>query len=314
MSFAKDVKNEIANLDLCPLAFKAELYGIVKLKSNLIISKRKLALEFVMSSLSLARRIVFLFRKVYNLNLEFLVKEQRKLDYKNLNYLTAQESVKEILLDLQIIDEDFNFIRGIPNIYRDYKDSVLRGMFLARGSVNDPAKSNYHLEIVCNNKEECDYIIDLLKSFDIEAKTLTRSRGEIVYLKKAEAIADFLKIVGASNMLFYYENERIKRDLNNVVNRVMNCDLANSDKTLKAATEQISDIELIDKHLGLDTLSFRLFEIAKLRLTHQDASLTELSELSEETIGRYLSKSGISHGLQDLKSLAKSIKETKNET
>ncbi|MFA6628063.1 MAG: DNA-binding protein WhiA, partial [Bacilli bacterium] len=103
MSFAQDVKHEIANMDASANALKAELYGIVKLKSNLIISDRTLVLEFVMSSLSLARRIVYLFRKVYQVNLEFLVKEQKKLDYKNLNYLKTHERVKEILQDLDII-------------------------------------------------------------------------------------------------------------------------------------------------------------------------------------------------------------------
>lgn len=314
MSFAKDVKNEIANLDLDSLALKAELYGIVKLKSNLIISDRKLALEFVMSSLSLARRIVYLFRKVYNLNLEFLIKEQKKLDYKDLKYLKAEERVNEILLDLQIIDEEFNFLNGISNIYNAHKDSVLRGMFLARGSVNDPSKSNYHLEIVCNTKEECEYVVNLLADFDISSKTFTRAKGEVVYLKKGEAIADFLKIIGASNMLFFYENERIKRDLNNVVNRVMNCDLANSDKSLKAAMKQLADIELINNQYGLDKLSSRLNEIVKLRLAHQDASLAELSEASIDTLGRYLSKSGISHGLNDLHLLASTLRGENDET
>jgi DNA-binding protein WhiA len=121
-----------------------------KLKSNLIISNRQLVLEFVMSSLSLARRIVFLFRKVYQLNLEFLVKEQRKLDFKNLNYLTAEERVKEILEDLGIIDQDFNFIEGI-RLYMIRIKTAFTRMFIARGSVNDPAKSHYHLEFLLMN-------------------------------------------------------------------------------------------------------------------------------------------------------------------
>ena len=312
MSFVQDVKHEIANLDINPEALKAELYGIVKLKSNLIISNRQLVLEFVMSSLSLARRIVFLFRKVYQLNLEFLVKEQRKLDFKNLNYLTAEERVKEILEDLGIIDQDFNFIEGIPSLYDSYKDSVLRGMFLARGSVNDPAKSHYHLEIVCNERAECDYVKSLLDEFDIPSKVVSRTKGEVVYIKKGEAIGDFLKVIGASNMLFYYENERIKRDLNNVVNRVMNCDMANSDKSLKSATDQLADIALIQEHYGVKGLSPRLLEMITLRTKNPDASMQELSDLSEATIGRHIGKSGISHGLRDLKDLANSIRGVKS--
>ncbi|MDD4212629.1 MAG: DNA-binding protein WhiA [Bacilli bacterium] len=308
MSFAQDVKHEIANLDLGPKALKAELYGIVKLKSSLIISNRSLALEFVMSSLSLARRIVYLFRKVYQLNLEFLVKEQKKLDYKNLNYLKTHERVKEILEDLDIIDADFNFVDGISSQYDEDKDSVLRGMFLARGSVNDPGKSSYHLEIVCNQKVECDYVTSLLDGFDIPSKTVTRPKGEVVYIKKGEAIGDFLKIIGSSNMLFYYENERIKRDLNNVVNRIMNCDLANSDKTFKSAQAQLADIELIQKNYDIDKLSIRMQEMIRLRTLYPESSLQELSDVTPTALGRYIGKSGVSHGMKDIQELAASIR------
>ncbi|MFA6627284.1 MAG: DNA-binding protein WhiA, partial [Bacilli bacterium] len=209
---------------------------------------------------------------------------------------------------LDIIDEEFNFVEGISSQYDEDKDSVLRGMFLARGSVNDPSKANYHLEIVCNQSIECAYVVALLKGFDIPSKTVSRNKGEVVYIKKGEAIGDFLKIIGASNMLFYYENERIKRDLNNVVNRVINCDMANSDKTLKSANASLDDITLIQTTYGLRGLSVRLDEMVQLRTAYPEASLQELSNVSEEVLGRYISKSGIAHGMSDLRDMAKSIR------
>lgn len=311
MSFAQEVKKEITTLEASNEEYKAELYGVTKLKASLIISNNALQIEYVTSNISLARRIVFLLKRLYEANVELMTKEQNKLDYKKLYYVLVKERAKDILFDLDIIDDYMSFKDQMSNKYDLLKDSVLRGMFLAKGSINDPNKSNYHLEIVCNYLEEGNYILNLLHGYGIDAKLVKRPKGLVVYIKKGEQIGDFLKVVGTSNMLFYFENERIKRDLNNVVNRVLNCDMANSDRTQASALRQLEDIKLIEETKGYAFLSTRLMEAVILRTTYPDSSLSELSELSEETIGRHLSKSGISHCLKDLEMIAASIRENK---
>lgn len=308
MSFSHEVKKEITTVETTLEGYKAELYGISKLKSNLVLSNRWLDLEYVTNNITLARRIVTLLKKVFGVDVEILTKEQNKLDYKKLYYIIVKQKAKEILTELDILDENLNFKDEISPKYDNQKSSVLRGMFLARGSINDPNKSNYHLEIVCNEESECKYIMDTLSEYGIAPKMIERRKGLVVYLKKAEHIGDFLKFIGATSLLFYFENERIKRDLNNVVNRVMNCDVANTDRILKSASKQLEAIALIEEKIDINTLSPRLQEAIYLRKHYPDSSLSELSEISLEAIGRNISKSGLSHCFKDLENLAEGLK------
>lgn len=307
MSFAQDVKKEISNIETNLESYKAELYGITKLKANYIISHQTLCIEFVTNNISLARRIVFLLKKVYDVSIELLSKEQNKLDYKKLYYIIIKETAKEILIDLDIFTDDLDLNEGISEQYKNH-DAILRGMFLAKGSINDPSKSNYHLEVVCNFPEECNFIIGVLSKYGLDPKSVNRKKGIVVYLKKSDQIGDFLKIIGATNMLFDFENERIKRDLNNVVNRVLNCDMANSDRTQKTATKQLENIKLIEEKGNTLNLPSRILEVMALRKAYPDASLSELSEYSVDTIGRFISKSGLSHCFKDIENIALSIK------
>lgn len=306
MSFAQDVKREIITSDFTTDALKAELYGIIKLKGEYIISNNNLNLEITTTSLSISRRIATLFIKTYGINLDIAYKERQNLDKRKLYYLVLRNCF-DIVYDLGLIDEQINIIDKVSNKYDDNKDAVLRGMFLAKGSVNDPSKSNYHLEIACDYQEEVDYIINVLAEYGIEASMVDRKRRLVVYVKKSEQIGDFLKLIGATNTLFFFENERIKRDLNNVVNRVLNCDIANSDRTQMASLRQLKQIKFIEERSGFGNLSNRLMEVIILRTNHPDSSLSELSELSEETVGRYLSKSHINHCLRDIDEMAKKL-------
>ena len=308
MSFSQEVKKEITTVETNLEGYKAELYGISKLKSNLVLSNRLLDLEYVTNNITIARRIVTLLKKIFGADVEILTKEQNKLDYKKLYYITVKGKAKEILTELDILDENFNFKEDISPIYDNQKPSVLRGMFLARGSINDPNKSHYHLEIVCNEDSECQYIMNTLSDFGIAPKMIERRKGLVVYLKKSEHIGDFLKFIGATSLLFYFENERIKRDLNNVVNRVMNCDVANTDRLLKTASRQLETIELIESKMDITTLSQRLQDAIYLRKENPDSSLSELSEISEDLIGKNISKSGLSHCFKDLDNIALGLK------
>jgi DNA-binding protein WhiA len=177
-----------------------------------------------------------------------------------------------------------------------------------KGSINDPRKNNYHLELTLNNIEEVSQIQYILEEVGIISKTITREKGLVLYIKKAEHIGDFLGFIGATNSRFAFEDFRIKKDLSNYVNRIINCDVANEQKAMSSAKQQIADIEIIEKNMGFLNLSPRLMNAIILRTTYPEDSLAQLSEKSEEVVGKYISKSGLSHCFKDLNLMASKIK------
>jgi cell division protein WhiA len=316
MSFARDVKQEIAHVELSDCCVKAELYAFIQLKSSLMISENKLKLEFQTTSNTIARRISYLFNRAYQAKLEMLVKKRSNLDRKSLYWIVLQNQAEAILKDLGILDDEYGHIEEIPRhlIEKECcKISFLRGAFLARGSINDPEKSRYHMEIVAEQAWIAPTIVSLLHEIGVDAKVVTRPKGEVVYSKKAEAIGDFLRYVGAVNQLFHFEDIRIKKDLSNYVNRIINCDLANEEKALQSAAKQLDNIRIIQEKKGLMNLPQRLLDAIYLRNSHPDDSLSQLSDKSEESIGKYISKSGLSHCFRDLEKIANEYKKPHEE-
>lgn len=183
--------------------------------------------------------------------------------------------------------------------------SYLRGAFLASGSVNSPDTSRYHLEIHSSYEEHNEDICEMMQMFDMNARIHERRNGYIVYLKEAEKIADFLAMIGATGSMFRFEDVRIVRDMRNSVNRLVNCENANMNKTIDAASRQIENIQLIAQVRGLDTLPDKLREMAKLRIDHPDVSLKELGELVPNG---GVSKSGVNHRLRKINQIAEDIR------
>jgi len=143
-----------------------------------------------------------------------------------------------------------------------------------------------------------------MNGFSLNSRTLQRKKGYITYLKEAEKISDFLNVIGAHNALLRFEDVRIVRDMRNSVNRLVNCETANLNKTISAAVRQVENIKLIDEQIGLDSLPEKLKEIAKLRLENQDVTLQELCEMASGKI----SKSGINHRLRKLDDIAEKLR------
>jgi hypothetical protein len=314
MSFASEIKKEISNLPVDDCCLKAELYEIVRLKSSLSITNHNFKATFATSSLQTARRIVFLLKHIYKKQVEILKKDQIKLDYKPLYYVSFIDQDMKILFDLQIVNADYTINDEIAKSMFSKeccKASILRGAFLAKGSINDPNTNNYHFEIVTPNDIEANFLSELLFEIGLEPKRISRSKGEVVYLKKAEHIGDFLRFVGASTSLFAFEDLRIKKDLNNYVNRIMNCDVANEQKAIASAAKQLEDIAFLEKNYGLIKLTPRLMDAVILRTTFPDDSLSQLSDHSEEIINHYVSKSGLSHCFRDIGLIVEEIKKNK---
>ena len=180
------------------------------------------------------------------------------------------------------------------------KSALIRGLFLVQGSVNNPETDNYHLEVILNNIEDVNYITNILQMVNIHPKMIERSKGYVLYLKKSEQIGDFLNYIGAVNNLFQFEDKRIKKDYNNYVNRIINCDIANEQKAMNSARIQLDNIKFLTENQGLVNLTQRLTDAILLRTTYPDYSLSELSSVSEEVIGKYIPKSGLSHCFKDI--------------
>ncbi len=203
--------------------------------------------------------------------------------------------------DFTAYEKDINMINN------DSKDFVMRSYirerFLNAGSITDPTK-DYHLELVCSGAEEADQITDVFRSFGLEPRIMERGGHLVVYLKDAAQISDVLKLMGAVDGLMELENVRILKEVSEKINRQVNCETANLQRTVSAGIRQVEDIQLIDREIGLQNLEPGLREIAEKRLEDPNASLTELAERLTEPIG----KSGANHRLRKLSRMAAEIR------
>lgn len=304
MSFSSDVKNETAGIELTGNDARAELSALIQMSSALSLSSRGMGISVTLENAAVARTVYRLLKERYDVEIDLSVRRKMNLR-KNLIYgLRIYSDAVEILKDLGIyssrglLEKPLQKIVGSDSSARAY----LCGAFLASGSVNPPEKTNYHLELTANNKEHALFVIDLLKRFEISARTIERRGRSVVYIKAAEKIADFLRIIGANDAVMKFENIRISRDFTNSLTRLNNCDVANEVKSQTAARRQLEDIEAISRrHIHLEP---RLQEVADLRRENPEASLMELCALYEEKTGSAVSKSGMKHRFVRLHELA----------
>ena len=183
------------------------------------------------------------------------------------------------------------------------KRAFIRGAFLASGSMSDPNKA-YHFEIVCKTIEQAQRLQELMAEFETEPKIVERKGHYVVYLKDGSQIVDMLNVMEAYVSLMNLENVRILKEISNSVNRKVNCETANINKTVSAAVKQVSDIELIRDRIGFDNLPVQLREIAQIRLEHRDAPLKDLGQYLDPPVG----KSGINHRLRKLAAIATDLR------
>ncbi|ERJ10956.1 DNA-binding protein WhiA [Haloplasma contractile] len=315
MSFASETKNELVSLSVSECCAKAELSALIRMNGIINLSNQGLRIEFQTQNATIARRFVKLVKQLYDIHVDLLTRKRMRLNKGNVYIVRISRFAKMIIDDLGLMHSG-GFEFGIPAelIESDCcKRAYLRGAFLAGGSVNNPSTSSYHLEIFSLDEELVNGIRDLMNGVDLNAKTLTRKKGYIVYVKESEKISDFLRVIQATHAVFDFEDVRIYRDMNNSVNRIRNCEMANLNKSWSAATSQIEDIKLIEKTLGLEILGDKLLEIAELRINYPDSTLSELSDISKVELDKQISKSGINHRLRKIKQMAKRIRESEPE-
>lgn len=309
MSFTTVIKQELARNELKLCCKKAQLASLVKLTSSISISNKGFNLTFKSENVTTIKRIVQLLKSLYKVNTEIVVVQKNNLK-KNKVYSVQAEKGKEILEDLGLYS---NGLRSYPTSESGItrkdccKKAYLAGCFLAYGACNSPSNKNYHLEISVNDLDMATYIVKLISNFNIEAKISKRRNKYIVYLKKADIISDFLKVIGSNEAMYEFEDSRMERDFMHSLVRVNNCEVANEVKSLKAANNQVEYMTAIknaDKYKELDD---KLKNVIDIRLDNQDASLNELCKEYEKKYKETLSKSGLKHRLNKIESIARSI-------
>ena len=195
----------------------------------------------------------------------------------------------------------------VPNYLVELDDEVrgyLRGVFLSSGSINDPKTSRYHLEFLIEKGEEAVFVHKILNNYFLNVKLLSRDKGFMLYIKEADKISDFLKIIGCSKAVLYYEEIRVYRDAKNKTNRLNNCEQANMDRVIDSAMEQLKYIKILEDNLAVELLDDKTKEALEYRKKYQEASLKELSEIISLETGKRITKSGLNHRFRKIKELA----------
>ena len=303
MSFTSTVKDEVSKLNLMEADKVSELSSIVQAfyEFNGII-------KIITENNSVARRVYSLFKELYNISPAISIRKGYNYNKKVLYSIEVKRNVPYILKSLGInSNTPDDYIYDDEDLIRAY----LRGLFLVCGSVNDPKKSRYHLEFNLRNKEYSLFIQNLLNKFYLNSKVLHRDNKYMVYIKEAEKIGDFLRIIGAVKAVLYFEDIRIYRDHKNMTNRLNNCEQANIDRAIETANNLIKDIEFIKEECGLELLGEKEAEAASFRVKYPDATILELSEIISIETGNKITKSGLYHRLNKIKMFASKLRDKK---
>lgn len=307
MSFTSEIKNETSMLNLTQSEKIAELSAFIRSNGKIFDEY----IELYTENIKIAKRMFSFIKDLYNVNCEIENRSNQLFTKKNIYYVYIKEKKQMILEDLSIIDQNGNYLETISEYIVGSLDEIkayIRGSFYARGSINDPKTSQYHLEFLYDNKFEAVFIQRLLNEFELNAKILMREKKYMVYIKDSDDISDFLKLIGASQGVMYYENIRALKEQKNITNRLNNCEQANTDKILMSSNEQIKDINLIVEKLGEEFLDEKLLEAANYRCKYPESSLLELSEIMSMETGKNITKSGLNHRFRKIKEIASRLR------
>lgn len=310
MSFSALTKDELARVVGPRLCCRvAELAALAKMDGRIKADDGRYSLQIVTENAAVARKIFSLIKRISDLNAEVLARRETRLRRKNVYVvrIPLQEGVRDLLkklgINVRTADEGKPVRTSLTR--RDCcRRAYLRGAFLGGGSVSSP-EGEYHLEIVSGTEKHARYIEKLMQKLNVAARMSAKKNRYVVYLKESEQIVNFLSIIGAHAALLNFESTRIFKDMRNQVNRLVNCETANLNKTVNAAVRQLENIKLISETIGLDSLPPPLKEVAELRLSYPDANLKELGDMC----GPRLGKSGANHRLRRLEEIAEEIRE-----
>lgn len=307
MSFSQKTKSELARvLPVKKCCSTVELAALIELSGEINQISRSCEVFFQTENTSVIRKFYFLCKKLFDLEKEVYIEKGLKLRKNNVYTLKiipqkgSEKLLKELPIDVNDIEKELFLKR------RCCQKTFLRGSFLAAGSINNPRQGNYHLEITADYKT-AEFLTCLMKNFNCHPSFFVKKNNIVLYLKESEKIVNFLNATGAHSALLYFEDVRVRKDVINRVNRLVNCETANLNKSVEAGLKQTEDINYLVNAVGLNKLSPGLRQLANARLEHPGASLKELGELMDPP----LSKSAVNHRMRRLCSAAKKLKEKK---
>ena len=306
MSFTTEVKRELIQIKTEQIP---ELAALIRMNGTIQIKKRRFALKVKFYLGDLARKVYSLIKKEFQLEMQIIVRKDHYFDIRHNMYelfLPPQPGLGVFLFQLGFLDENNSIIFRVKEEFvnnRLYQRAYIRGAFLGGGSVNNPY-SDYHLEFRCEHKGFARDLMELLQNFDLQGRLIEHNNKYIIYFKNFDEVTTVLNVIGAHKALLKMEDKYVVKSLKNDVNRKINFETANLDKTIHAALIQLEDIELIEAEKGLGSLPGSLQEIALLRKENPYASLTELGSLLLPP----LSKSGVNHRMRRIKKIASKIR------
>ena len=309
MSYTIEIKKEISSNKNTTSESIAELSAYIRNNSNITDKNIIITTE----NHFLINRIKEQIKDLFDISAKEEIIENLNFSKNVLYQLMIDEKLDIICKSLGIYDEHNNFLDNVPKYIVGANEEIrayLRGAFFATGSINDPKKSRYHLEILTSTPQESVFIQKLLNLFDLNAKILARDKGYMIYIKEAEKISDFIKILGANKAVMYYENVRIYREEKNKTNRLNNCEQANMDKVFETANEQLKQIEIIEQNDGKMLLDDKTKQALEYRKKYPETSLKELAEIISVETGKSITKSGLNHRMRKIKDLAKKFAQT----
>lgn len=303
MSFTTRVKEELISLSDHD---KGELSAMIKLSGSLGLSQEGLTLSMLTENAKIARHLYELLLKTYGMKAEVRHHQRTNLKKNRVYQVLVNQGVEDILNDLHLADSFFGLATGISQeILADEVASraYLRGAFLASGSVKDPEKGRYQLELAALYPDHGQDLAKLMQGFLLDAKVIERKKGAVTYLQRAEDIMDFFIVIGAMTARDEFEEAKILRETRNDLNRANNVETANIARTVAASVKTINNLIKLDGELGLDNLPSDLQEVAQLRLAHPDYSIQQLAD----SLSQPLTKSGVNHRLRKLNKMAEEL-------
>lgn len=314
MSFSSRVKEELSRQQSparhCQIA---ETAAIISLCGRIQISEDdRYCIKIHTENVAVARKYFTLLKKTFNISTNISIRRNAYLKKSRTYTVTVEEheDALKILKAVKLIstygeiEENLSLVQNVVIQQTCCKRAFIRGAFLAAGSISDPEKF-YHFEIVCATEAKAGQLLGIIATFGLDAKIVVRKKYFVVYIKEGSQIVDILNVMEAPIALMELENIRILKEMRNTVNRKVNCETANINKTVSAAVKQIEDITYIRDTIGFDGLPENLEEIARIRLSQPDATLKELGEALQPPVG----KSGVNHRLRKLGSIAGQLRE-----
>lgn len=299
MTFTTKIKDEIVATTPDLIDARITLLSYIKFVSTTENDRIHILIE----NASVARYIFKLIKMTYNVDIKLTIRTQKKFKIKKIFILTISKKIEIIKSDIE------DLVNNITNSSFEEISSFLKGAFLSKGSINDPSKSKYHLEFLVDDYNDATLINKLLLILKFNSKIIRRDKGYMVYIKISEEISDFIKVLGATSSLFYYEDIRIYRDHKNMVNRLNNCEQANIEKSMNSSREQLDNILYLKSHDLLDLLDDKIKIVIKYKEKYPETTMNELANIIslEENIN--ITKSCINHYFRKIKDLVNKDRE-----